>query len=188
MAIAADGSIPSVHSYELHEALKNSAERVSLYRATLDQMSKDIKAVEAYLVASGVNFRFEYEFDSRLSEVSIEENDFHGVHLIGTNHRDVLAWANAEKSGFRLMFIKTSQVGVTADNSGRVYEYDGAGPIEVLEEKALIETKAQVRAKAYAHLPKFVAALANALPAPTDLSGVFCDASLFETGGPNANA
>jgi hypothetical protein len=151
---------PEVSDGALRAALDRVGPHIENYNATLDAISKDIKAVEQYLLSSGVRLNAYVEIGRNKGFPEGEGWDG-SDNYSGPIYCDVenIEWAPSDDSGerWRIMYAKFRWHGEMEIYERIVFhESTFNGPNETLEWKPLIETPVAIRLQGHKHLAELV--------------------------------
>jgi hypothetical protein len=154
---------PAFSSPDLQAALDKARESLEGADEARNQVSQDIKALETYLVGLNLTTPFRHS----LGKFFIPENDQtvasqleYGGCAGGKIGEDSLVLDKDKNSRVRLLYEASEWEGnVEVDAPGGPFFWDETTLKR--EVKPLIETKFEIRKRAYGHLPAFVTALAK---------------------------
>ena len=157
---------PDVSDPDLRAALERVGPHIENYQQNLDLISKDIKAIEQYLAASGV----------RLSEgvnIGYTEQFTDGEYDVMGNYsggitRDVerIEWGPVDEAGdrWRLLYVLFRRHGqVEICERMAMFGPTFKEGTDLLARKPLIETSAAVRLNAHKNLAKLVSKVGSAV-------------------------
>lgn len=156
-------SQPVFSSPELQAALDKARETLEGADEARNQISQDIKALEGYLVGQRLTIPFRHALGKYLipeNEQTVASSLEYGGCAYGKIAEDALLLGEDANGKVRLLFETCKWDGqIEVDVPGGPYFWDE----DTLERevKPLIETKFEVRKKAYNQLPAFVTALAQ---------------------------
>lgn len=156
-------SPPAFESPELQEAFDKARGSLEGAEEARNQVSRDIKTLEAYLVSLRLTTPFRYSLGKALvpdDEQYVAASLEYGGSASGKIREDALLVDEDAHGNFRLLYeVCEWDGGIDVDMPGGPYFWDE----DTLQRdaKPLIETKFEIRKQVYSQLPEFVAALAK---------------------------
>ncbi len=143
---------PKINSDLLAQALETAGPKINTLTSTLDGISADIRAVERWLLESGVRFE--------VSELIEKESD-PGGEGYGYNHRYLVWYGGKDGKTWRIYYRDNWEfLNSQEDGDGELYQWMSTG----CNERPLIETEVAVRLKSVGPLARLVSAIASRIP------------------------
>lgn len=141
---------PKVNSELLAQALESAGPKITGFTSTLDGISADIRAIERWLLESGVRFE--------ISEVVGKEIDPSGCGYI----RYLVWYGGKDGKSWRIYYRDTWGIpGEEVDRHGELFQLT----IRVSsDERPLIETPVAIRLQSVDPLARLVSAIASRIP------------------------
>jgi hypothetical protein len=160
--------VPAFSSPDLQQAISQARSAIEGFDDARNQVSNDIKQLEAYLEGLGLKTPFRHAFGKEFVNYDNQESQQIAMSLefsgsaSGTIREEALTWAEGPAGRFRLMFEVAEWDGsIDVDVPGGPYFWDAS--TEKRESRPLIETKFETRKRMYGRLPGFVRALSDHL-------------------------
>lgn len=150
--------LSSIASPKLALALKKANSNLSTLQARVDQISHEIRALEAYLKSKPTPSVI-FPIYRTMENFTITEDIEHGACYQGTALDEFLTWEEGE-NGFRL-FYKAHRVRDAFRDHKKLAPIDGneEKQIEEILRRPLIETKLDIRLRSFKKLHEFVEAI-----------------------------
>jgi hypothetical protein len=160
-----ESKVPAFSSPDLQQAISDARGALEGFDDARNQVSADIKQLEAYLESLGLKSSFRHalgkeyvNYDDQSSQQVAMSLEF-GGSAAGIIREEALVWTEGQGGRFRLMFEVTEWDGsVDVDIPGGPYFWDVS--TQRRETRPLIESKFETRKRMYGNLPDFVKALA----------------------------
>ena len=160
-----DARVPFFSSPDLQKAVTDVRPILEGADEARNRVSKDIKVLEAYLEGLDLKTTFRHSLgkmlladDGRHTAAALE----YSGSASGTIQEEALLWGPDSKGKSRLLYeVSLCDGSIEVDLPGGPYFWDETTLRR--EAKPLIETKFEIRRRAYEHLPAFVANLAKHL-------------------------
>jgi hypothetical protein len=160
-----DVRLPTFSSPELQKTVTEVRPILEGAEEARNQVSNDIKALEAYLDSLNLKTCFSHSLGKSLEtddDLKTNADLEYGGSASGTIVEKALVWGPDSHSKTRLLYEVRRWAGsIEVDVPGGPYFWDEK-TLQV-EAKPLIETKFEIRKRVYQHLPAFVASLARHL-------------------------